>query len=202
MLLLKNPIETQTLKYVIESKSDLNAENITKNTPLHFFLFQNNNIQIENLKILLENKANINAKNTYGHNPLMGALEHNASKEMIYYMIENKADINNIDKLNRNCLFYASKCEQPLEITKFFVENKVCINTRSDRKFNPLSNYVESSHCCLDTIKYLIDQKIDLDVEDKLPSPLNVSIRNERYDVGKLNFFFFFFFLKFFFNLF
>ena len=99
-------ISLENVKYFVENKCALNAENTCFEIPLHYAC-KNQNCSLEIIQYLIEQKSSLNSENYKNGSPLHLAFENrNASIEIIKYLVENKSDLN----------FKNSQLKTPLQI--------------------------------------------------------------------------------------
>jgi ankyrin repeat protein len=162
----------QTIKYLIEKKSDLNVmyqiNYSNRNSPLHLACM-NEKIQLELIKSLFENKTDYNLANREENTPLhLACLNKNVSFGIIKHLVNNKCDVNSKNKYLNNPLHLSLFNENiSLEIIKYLVDNKCNLNLMNNKKYTPLHIAYKRENNSTEIIKFLIISKSDLNLKDK-----------------------------------
>lgn len=133
-------------KYLLNIGADINQKNNVGDTPLHYA----KNEEIVNL--LLENHVNISIKNDEGKTPLINycMLE---NKNLAKLLLKNNANINEMCKLNRTALHNTCNI--------YYRSNDAVL---ADNNSNQTPITIDLF--AIETVKFLIDQKINVDATD------------------------------------
>ena len=87
-------ISFDIIKYLIESKSELNFNSKYKKSPLHLAC-KNRNSTLEIIKLLVESKSDLNLEDGDNNTPLHFACKNEKiSYEIIQYLVESKSYLN------------------------------------------------------------------------------------------------------------
>ena len=179
------------LKYLIEKRANINAQDKKERTPIFYAIVYDN---IDILKYLIKSGANINTKDKTGLEPIDYAIKRNIDmiKELIEsganihsnllhssvyinnidllkYLIKSGADINGLDKKGRTPFHYALIYNN-INIAKYLIENGAKINVQDNDGKRPLYySIIRNNNNILflkELIKELIKSGADINIED------------------------------------
>ena len=162
-----NQLPVETIKFMVENKSDFNTRNEIGNCLIHSASKKGN---IELVKYLVELKANINSKNKNGSTPLhlyCGYKE--TSFENVKYLVEMKSDLNAKNKNGSIPLTSAVyNLNTPIETLKYLIESKSL-----PRPFKHGTMLLQQKHSSYEKIKLFFD------LEEFVPSKFTIESFSE-----------------------
>ena len=91
------------MKFLVASKADVNAKNISGKTPLYSVALSGHKDMVE---LLLANKADVNVKDMDGNTPL-NYVALSGRKDIVELLLANKADVNTKDNKGQTPLHKA-----------------------------------------------------------------------------------------------
>ena len=150
----------QVMKYLVESKVDVNLKNNHSNTPLHQAFIDK--ADIGNIKYLVENKADLNLKDNRGYTPFFVARANNTHIETIKYLVKMKADIDLKNDDGDTLLHEACFKKDNIENIYYLVDNKSDLNLKNNIGNTPL--YIAIlNNTNIGIIKQLVESKARID---------------------------------------
>ena len=160
-------ISTNTLKYLIENKSEINSLDIFGETPLHS-IFRSScfnspltaNLNFDgNSSLFKNNLETISSRNK----------NENVSIEKIKFLIENKSNINSQNKYGDTPLHLACRNENiSIEKMKHLIENKSDINSENKTGSTPLHLACKNENISYEMIKLLLDNKANPNLKNNI----------------------------------
>ncbi|KAL9084712.1 MAG: hypothetical protein Q9165_007960 [Trypethelium subeluteriae] len=158
-ILLKNP-------YDVNNCADINAKDISGETPLHY-LMSRVNVPVDLLKAFLDNGADVNAEGEFSERPLGEAAQH-GDNEALKLIMDKVDNIDDDNKWGRTALHGAAWGTQLSTITELLNHNADIVRSdKHDRTpffFACLLGLRQSREKAHETAQYLLDKMIEKNV--------------------------------------
>jgi len=164
----------EILKFLVFQGGDVNVKDDSNLTPLHYAAGYNNNIEV--LEYLISLGADLNAKSDSGWTPLHMAASFDAktNANVLCYLISQGADVHAENKYGQT----------PLNIAVKKGKKQVLLNAMGQSTFESIFEAARSG--TVKDIANFIENGIDINVKDKLGTPLHNAVRfNPDVDVLK-----------------
>lgn len=170
---------SNTLKFLLDAKADVNAKNVKGYTPIYMAI-KSENVNV--LKLLLEAGAEVNVSNIDWCTPLHKAMKTNKS-DIIKLLIDSGTCIDAESyKKGYNPLHYAIISNCDIKILQMIIDAGAVVNTKAMDGNTPLHLAVKQSDNsgCANYVKFLINCGADVNLKNyDQCSPLHLAAENK-----------------------
>ena len=171
--------DEKTLNLLIDKKADVNAVNISGETPLYEALVNNEKLT----KLLIDKGAKVNVENKEKITPLHVASRF-ASYETVKLLIDKKADVNAVTVQDHTPLYYAAS-KNKIENAKLLIDEGANVDWKKDGK-NLLSSAVKRRNIEYATFFINKGANVMYARRKSKKTPLHDAAENGSLDIAKL----------------
>ncbi|KAJ8676366.1 hypothetical protein QAD02_012153 [Eretmocerus hayati] len=186
----KNYNATRKLvKFFIDQKVDVNAQDYARNTALHYIIKKstNNDQSISLIDLLIQSGAQVDTSNIKGQTALHLAVEME-NFALSEHLICVGANVNHKEERSKSALHISvGKCNLP--ITKLLIQKGAKVDNIPSDQGSLLHVAIHSSEpgkLRMDLVKLLLESGTDINAcDDSLSTPLHLVLTNEDEDCAK-----------------
>lgn len=162
---VQNNKNVKVLKLLIEKGLDVNQENYSKMSPLHYAASYNSEEgHARMIEVLLSYKANINARNDLGLTPFWYLVK-KCNTKMVELFLNSKADLYAVSKKGYNLMFPAVYWNPNVEVVELLHYFGLNVNQRSRDGESPL-HWACQRLSNMNTIKFLLENGCNMNAAD------------------------------------
>ena len=210
------PCSIEVIRYLINSKININSGNKNGNTVLHKAC-KNKKLDFGLIKFIIDNGGFVNRDNLKEQTPIYFLLKNkNFTLDIVDYLVENGAKFNIeltfnkissknkhlfdlMSLLNRNYLYHYDNqslfyCVKNIHFKSenllFFSRLNLNIHLRNKSGNNLLLTYCTNENLSLETLKVFFQLNVKPDYNNKKQNPLHVVLKNRNSSFDILNFLF------------
>ena len=173
---MNSKMNKETIKYIIENKTEINSKDNSGNTALHLFLRnREKKTKKHEIQFLLDLKSDLNIKNKFSSTPLLTYMNNKEKIELeiVKFLVEKKSDLNITNKIKNSALILScqNQDENKNEIIQYLIENKSDLNVENQLGLTSLHYKMIDTDVTLPLLQKLLGDEIDLERERNGFSP-------------------------------